>query len=104
MKTNSLCRQLAITLAAGGLALGAAAAEPKKVLVVSVTAGFRHSSISVAEQTITEIGAASGAFTVVDYARQPAQKPNPPQKPKEPAADANDQAKTKYQADVSTCL
>src|SRR2546430_1219338 len=43
-------------------------AAPKKVLVVSVTKGFRHSSIPTAEKTIAELGQKSGAFTV-DYAR-----------------------------------
>jgi type 1 glutamine amidotransferase len=37
-------------------------------LVVTVTKGFRHDSIPVAEETIRQIGDESGAFTV-DYAR-----------------------------------
>src|SRR6185295_19096279 len=40
----------------------------KKVLVVTVTKGFRHSSISTAEKVLAELGEKSGIFTV-DYAR-----------------------------------
>jgi uncharacterized protein len=45
-----------------------AEAAPKKVLVVTVTKGFRHSSIPTAERIIGELAKESGAFTV-DYAR-----------------------------------
>jgi type 1 glutamine amidotransferase len=45
------------------------AAKPKRLLVVTVTKGFRHSdSIPVAERIIGELGAKSGKFTV-DYVR-----------------------------------
>ena len=44
------------------------AAAPKKVLVVTTTTGFRHSSIPTAEKVIAQLGQQSGAFTV-DYAR-----------------------------------
>ena len=44
-------------------------AAPKKVIVVTATAGFRHSSIEVAENVIATLGEQSGAFTVVDYVR-----------------------------------
>ena len=43
-------------------------AQPKKVLVVTVTKGFRHSSIPTAENVLGELAAKSGAFTV-DYVR-----------------------------------
>src|SRR5262249_1168547 len=45
-----------------------ALAQAKKVLVVTVTKGFRHSSIPTAEKVIGELAAKSGAFTV-DYVR-----------------------------------
>ena len=45
-----------------------AQAAPKKVLVVTVTLGFRHSSIPTAEKVLAELANDSGAFTV-DYAR-----------------------------------
>src|SRR2546421_11533858 len=48
--------------------LTATAAEPKKLLVVTVTKGFRHSSIATAEKVLGELAEKSGAFTV-DYVR-----------------------------------
>ena len=105
MKTNSLWQKLALTLAAGGLALGAAAAEPKKVLVVTVTTGFRHSSISTAEKVLSQLAQETGTFTIVDLAQQPnvkvPQKPNAPQKPKDLAANADEKAQAKYKADLA---
>lgn len=56
-----------------------AADAPKKVLVVTVTTGFRHSSISTAEKILSELAAKSGAFTV-DFVRQPEGLPRPPQR------------------------
>ena len=64
LSTELLCAGL-VCLA--GLALPAQAA-PKKVLVVTVTKGFRHSSIPTAEKVIAQLGEKSGAFTV-DYAK-----------------------------------
>ncbi len=49
-------------------------AAPKKVLVVTTTKGFRHSSIPTAEQVLEELAARSKAFTV-DYARVDPTKP-----------------------------
>jgi type 1 glutamine amidotransferase len=46
----------------------AALAAPKHVLVVTVTKGFRHSSIPTAEKVLAELAKESGAFTV-EYAR-----------------------------------
>jgi uncharacterized protein len=45
-----------------------AQAAPKKVLVVTTTTGFRHSSIPTAEKIIAQLGKESGTFTV-EYAR-----------------------------------
>jgi type 1 glutamine amidotransferase len=68
-------------LLAGGLALSTsgwcsetvvAKPAPKKVLVVSVTKGFRHSSIPTAEKVLGELAQKSGAFTV-DYVRTDAE-------------------------------
>jgi type 1 glutamine amidotransferase len=50
-----------------GLLPGAQAA-PKKILVVTTTTGFRHSSIPTAERILNELGEKSGVFTV-EYAR-----------------------------------
>ena len=102
MNTNSILRGLTLAFTACGLVLSAVAA-PKKVLVVTVTTGFRHDSIKTAEPVLAKIGKESGAFTV-DYAQQPTikvpQRPNPPQKPKEPASDADEKARAKYKADT----
>ena len=49
-----------------------AAPAPKKVLVVTVTKGFRHSSIPTAEKVSAELAQKSGAFTV-DYVRTDAE-------------------------------
>jgi type 1 glutamine amidotransferase len=45
-----------------------AQAAPKRILVVTVTEGFRHSSIATAERVLGQLAEKSGAFTV-DYAR-----------------------------------
>jgi type 1 glutamine amidotransferase len=60
--------KLILLLVLAGLLAGPAFAAPKRVLVVSTTVGFRHSSIPTAEKIIAELGQRSGAFTV-DYAR-----------------------------------
>jgi type 1 glutamine amidotransferase len=68
MKLTHLLRSSLLVL---GLALPAlAAAEPKKLLVVTVTTGFRHSSIETAEKVLKELGEKSGAWTV-DFVHQP---------------------------------
>ncbi|MBE2212851.1 MAG: ThuA domain-containing protein [Opitutaceae bacterium] len=48
-----------------------AAAAPKRVLVVTVTTGFRHSSIPVAEQTLARLAVQSGGEFTVDFVHQP---------------------------------
>jgi len=91
---------LLITLAA--LAATSAFAATKKVLVVTTTTGFRHSSIETAEKIIAELGEKSGAFTV-DYARvtppSVMRKPNPPK----PAGDAKRDAanQKRYEEDMA---
>jgi type 1 glutamine amidotransferase len=45
-----------------------AVAAPKKLLVVTVTKGFRHSSIPTAEKVLGELAEKTGLFTV-DYVR-----------------------------------
>jgi uncharacterized protein len=63
---------LAFSLAIPSLGLGVPSAQaadtPKKVLVVTVTKGFRHSSIPTAEEVIGRLAKESGAY-VVDYVR-----------------------------------
>ena len=65
----------ALLLAVGVNSAPAQNTSPKRVLVVSTTMGFRHSSIPTAEKIIGELAKQSGAFTV-DYARI---EPNDPQ-------------------------
>lgn len=60
-------RLLTAALVAAGVVTAEAA--PKKVLVVTATAGFRHSSIATAENVIATLGETSGAYTVVDVVR-----------------------------------
>lgn len=58
-------------LAIAGLFAGLLSAEaaPKKVLVVTATKGFRHSSIPTAENVIATLGETSGDFVVTDFVR-----------------------------------
>lgn len=59
-----------VTLAALAMAVAPtlrAATAPKKLLVVSVTKGFRHDSIPTVERVLERLGQESGAYTV-DYA------------------------------------
>ena len=58
---------LVLGLFVPGLARPAGAA-PKKLLVVTVTKGFRHSSIATAEKILGQLAESSGEFTV-DYVR-----------------------------------
>src|SRR5579859_4840325 len=64
---------------------------PKKLLVVTTTTGFRHSSISTAEKILEQLGKDSGEFTV-DLVQQP------PGKPANPKADATDEQKAAFKA------
>ena len=68
MRTSRLARvSLILALALSGL-IPASAQTPKKLLVVTVTKGFRHSSIPTAERIIKQLGLESGTFDV-DYVR-----------------------------------
>jgi type 1 glutamine amidotransferase len=87
----------ATILATAALALTATAAEPKKLLVVTVTTGFRHSSIPTAEKVLSKLAKESGAFTV-DFVRQPEEKVK---RPSNPRGDADDEAKAKFKAEMA---
>ena len=83
---NILRRSALIALALLATSLFvSAAAKPKKLLVVTVTTGFRHSSISTAEKILSKLASESGDFTV-DFVQQP---PNEPQSPRKPALPKN---------------
>jgi|SRR6185503_3938509 len=70
-----------------------ALAAPKRVLVVSITTGFRHGSIETAERVLDQVGKESGVFTV-DFARV-----TPPKAPKKPTAPNDTGDATKFKAE-----
>ncbi len=81
-----------------------AVAQPKKILVVTVTTGFRHASIPTSEKILAQLAAESGGKFMVDFVRQPAGEPKKPGQPK-PGKDgdkapAHLAALEKYQADL----
>jgi len=55
---------------AGCKSIESHASGPKKLLVVSTTAGFRHASIPTLEKMLTELSKDSGEFTL-DFVEQP---------------------------------
>lgn len=79
------------------------AAAPKKILVVTVTTGFRHSSIPTAEKILAQLADESGGKFTVEFIHQPAGEPKKPTQPK--AGKDGDQAPAylaaleKYKAD-----
>ena len=97
-------RTLILLASVAALAFDLHAAEPKKIIVCTVTTGFRHSSIADAEKTLRQLGAESGAFAIVDFAQQPTaqiiRKPDAPRKPGEPKPDADEKVRAKYEADL----
>lgn len=70
---------------------------PKKLLVVTVTTGFRHSSIETAEKVLAELAKASGSFTV-DFVHQPEGQPkNPGKAPEKKPGDSDEAFKSKQE-------
>jgi type 1 glutamine amidotransferase len=65
-------------------------AAPKKLLVVTTTTGFRHSSIPTLEKVLSQLGSKSGEFTV-DFVQQP------PGQPTTPKNDATEEQKAAFQ-------
>lgn len=80
-----------IALTVIGLLATVLHAEPKKLLVVTTTTGFRHSSISTAEKVLSQLAKDSGEFTV-DFVHQP------PGKPANLKPDASDEQKAEFNA------
>ena len=72
------------------------AAKPARLLVVTVTTGFRHASIATAEGVLEELGRSSGLFHV-DFLRMPPGRPAAPNPPKRGLA-VNDEAWVAEQA------
>ena len=73
-------------------------AAPKKLLVVTTTAGYRHDSVTNLETMLAQLGKKSGSFTV-DFLRQPPGKPRPPGKVAALAAEATEEAKAAFIAE-----
>jgi type 1 glutamine amidotransferase len=91
---------LILTLACAAV-LTADAAEKKRVVVCTVTIGFRHDSIPFAEKTLEKLASESGAYEIADFVRQPDVKiPKKPGKPGTPKADADERAKAKYATEL----
>ncbi|MBT4887049.1 MAG: ThuA domain-containing protein [Planctomycetaceae bacterium] len=55
--------------------------EPARLLVVTVTKGFRHSSIETAEPVLEKLGREQGLFHV-DFLRMPPNRPPQPRRPR----------------------
>ena len=93
---------LAFTFALACLAGVSFAAEKKRVIVCTVTTGFRHGpAIAEAEKTLPMLAKESGAFEIVEFARQPdVQVPQRPRKPKDLAANANDNDTKRHEAEM----
>jgi type 1 glutamine amidotransferase len=87
----SFAKLLALVLAFAPALPLAAANAPKKVLVVTVTTGFRHSSIPVAEKVLEQLARESGQFTV-EFVRQPEGQPRTPARPRPGPKGADDPA------------
>ncbi|HZI31132.1 MAG TPA: ThuA domain-containing protein [Candidatus Binatia bacterium] len=71
-----------------GLTAVSLQAAPKKLLVVTTTTGYRHSSIPTLEKMLKQLGKNSGEFTV-DFVQQP---PGKPANPKKDATEAQQEA------------
>src|SRR5256885_3950670 len=57
-------------------------ADPKRILLVTATAGFPHSSVSTAERVLTKLGETSKAYKIVNVVRS---GPRPADKTEEKA-------------------
>jgi type 1 glutamine amidotransferase len=99
MKTTLLAA-LAI-LSSGAFLLQAQA--PKKLLVVTVTTGFRHSSIETAEKVIKQLGEESGSWSV-DYVHQPEGQPKNPGRPPQKKDKESEAQFSARQAQYSAAL
>lgn len=89
--TSPLVRLLALAVALSPVVPVFAAAAPKKVLVVTVTTGFRHSCIPLSEQVLEQLAKESGQFTV-EFVRQPEGMRGAPGRPRPGPKGADDPA------------
>lgn len=81
-----------LSILAAAMVATALHAEPKKLLVVTTTTGFRHASIPTLEAMLSKLAKDSGEFTV-DFVQQPPNKPAAPKKPADLKPDALESAK-----------
>jgi type 1 glutamine amidotransferase len=89
MKRILLASLLAAVLSLQAALPLSAADAPKKLLVVTTTTGFRHSSIPTLEKVITQLSKESGAFTVELVEQPPGHAPTGfPAKVKSDTSDA----------------
>ena len=101
MRPTRLALVLALITSAN--VLPAQADTPKKLLVVTVTTGFRHSSIETAEKVIEQLGQKSGAFTV-DFVRQPEGQPKNPGRAPEKKEGESEESFNQRKATYSLAL
>lgn len=71
---------MAVVAVLGGVAARAENEKPARLLVVSVTTGFRHASIGTAEPVLEERGRSTGLFHC-DFLRMPPGRPPQPKAP-----------------------
>jgi type 1 glutamine amidotransferase len=64
-------RILSLLLLVAGASAALEAAEPKRILLVTTTIGFRHSSIEIGEKVLRELAAKTGEFVIVSTAEHP---------------------------------
>ena len=78
---------------------GADPQRPARLLVVTVTAGFRHASIGAAEPVVEELGRSANLYHC-DFLRMPPDRPQQPQAPRR-AAGVSDEAWAKEEAEFT---
>jgi type 1 glutamine amidotransferase len=101
--SSSALLLLVCAMGLGGGASSIPAAEPKKLLVVTVTTGFRHSSIETAEQVLAGLADKHGAFTV-DFVRQPEGQPKSPGRSPDRQDGESDEDFSKRKGEYSRAL
>ena len=84
-------------IAGQGPARAADAGKPARLLVVTVTNGFRHSSINTAEPMLEELGRTSGLYHL-DFLRMPEGRPPQPKAPKRAEGTSDDDWKKQEDA------
>ena len=96
---SALIGSAAVLVAAGSI-WAADPGKPARLLVVTVTAGFRHASIATAEPVLEELGRTSGLFHV-DFLRMPPGRlaaPKAPNRGKDTTDEAWQQEQVAFKA------